>query len=231
MTNEHTSTSSAGSEDSPSQPMLPGMIPESSASKMTTAQESSTDIGPVCQSSGTSGSLTAASGEGQTSSQVDFHVKGSPMLEKDSAQEILAGSGKRCIESFAMLPRATSWQKMFLASLLSRGEFYSSQCVLTWKMRGTRFSRSYFQLVAKTPRTDEIESGLWPTPASRDYKDTGVLRAKVRKDGKNRVDTLGRVVGVEVEHLENPGSLNPTWVEWLMGYPSGWTDLKPSETP
>jgi hypothetical protein len=22
------------------------------------------------------------------------------------------------------------------------------------------------------------------------------------------------------------GSLNPQWVEWLMGYPSGWTDLK-----
>jgi hypothetical protein len=26
------------------------------------------------------------------------------------------------------------------------------------------------------------------------------------------------------------GQLNPTWVEWLMGYPSGWTDLKVSET-
>ncbi|BCV02062.1 MAG: hypothetical protein CM15mV49_260 [uncultured marine virus] len=22
------------------------------------------------------------------------------------------------------------------------------------------------------------------------------------------------------------GTLNPTWVEWLMGYPKGWTDLK-----
>jgi hypothetical protein len=25
------------------------------------------------------------------------------------------------------------------------------------------------------------------------------------------------------------GSLNPTWVEWLMGWPLGWTDLKPLE--
>jgi hypothetical protein len=25
------------------------------------------------------------------------------------------------------------------------------------------------------------------------------------------------------------GSLNPTWVEWLMGWPEGWTDLKPLE--
>ena len=26
------------------------------------------------------------------------------------------------------------------------------------------------------------------------------------------------------------GSLNPPWVEWLMGWPIGWTDLKPLET-
>ncbi len=26
------------------------------------------------------------------------------------------------------------------------------------------------------------------------------------------------------------GHLNPTWVEWLMGWPVGWTDLKPLET-
>jgi hypothetical protein len=28
----------------------------------------------------------------------------------------------------------------------------------------------------------------------------------------------------------NGGSLNPTWVEWLMGWPIGWTDLRHSET-
>lgn len=27
------------------------------------------------------------------------------------------------------------------------------------------------------------------------------------------------------------GSLNPTWVEWLMGYPSGWTVLDASAMP
>ena len=25
------------------------------------------------------------------------------------------------------------------------------------------------------------------------------------------------------------GALNPLWVEWLMGWPIGWTDLKPLE--
>ena len=28
----------------------------------------------------------------------------------------------------------------------------------------------------------------------------------------------------------NGGHLNPTWVEWLMGWPLEWTDLKPLET-
>lgn len=28
----------------------------------------------------------------------------------------------------------------------------------------------------------------------------------------------------------NGGKLNPTWVEWLMGFPLGWTDLEASET-
>lgn len=26
------------------------------------------------------------------------------------------------------------------------------------------------------------------------------------------------------------GRMNPEWIEWLMGYPTGWTELKPSET-
>jgi hypothetical protein len=29
----------------------------------------------------------------------------------------------------------------------------------------------------------------------------------------------------------NGGKLSPTWVEWLMGFPTGWTDLEASETP
>jgi len=27
------------------------------------------------------------------------------------------------------------------------------------------------------------------------------------------------------------GQLNPAWVEWLMGYPMGWTELKDLEMP
>jgi hypothetical protein len=44
----------------------------------------------------------------------------------------------------------------------------------------------------------------------------------IRKDGKSRMDQLC----FNVEYQET-GRLNPTWVEWLMGWPLEWTDLKP----
>ncbi len=34
----------------------------------------------------------------------------------------------------------------------------------------------------------------------------------------------------EIGAIPPGGSLNPTWVEWLMGWPLGWTDLRPSAT-
>jgi hypothetical protein len=53
----------------------------------------------------------------------------------------------------------------------------------------------------------------FPTPTARDWRDAGpnVNYEKVKKKG--------RLAG------HSGGSLNPTWVEWLMGYPKGWTDL------
>tara|TARA_R100000455_G_C6130094_1_gene27701 strand:- start:99 stop:500 length:402 start_codon:yes stop_codon:yes gene_type:complete len=33
-----------------------------------------------------------------------------------------------------------------------------------------------------------------------------------------------------VKEQKGGGTLNPTWVEWLMGYPQGWTDLNHLET-
>ncbi|SIQ44868.1 DNA cytosine methyltransferase [Paenibacillus macquariensis] len=43
--------------------------------------------------------------------------------------------------------------------------------------------------------------------------------------GRNRSNSLPDAI-----RAEQPGQLNPTWVEWLMGFPTGWTDLNHSET-
>jgi DNA (cytosine-5)-methyltransferase 1 len=60
----------------------------------------------------------------------------------------------------------------------------------------------------------------FPTPTCRDHKDgTATACANVPANG-----LLGRVIHQGV--VKVPGSLNPTWVEWLMFWPLFWTDLR-----
>ena len=77
---------------------------------------------------------------------------------------------------------------------------------------------------AVTDSLAENPNRMWPTPATRDHKG-GYQGGRIR-NGKVSWDTLD----VAVQHTDNQaktgGQLNPTWVEWLMGYPEGWTDLK-----
>ena len=65
-----------------------------------------------------------------------------------------------------------------------------------------------------TPSLDSYVA-MFPTPTV--FGNNNKKRAS-KKSGNG----LATVVG---------GKLNPTWVEWLMGFPLGWTDLDASETP
>ena len=70
----------------------------------------------------------------------------------------------------------------------------------------------------------------WPTPTSRDHNGAYKTGALIRKDGKSReFDALPNAVLNGMGAETATGQLNPTWVEWLMGWPLGWTDLKPLE--
>jgi hypothetical protein len=65
----------------------------------------------------------------------------------------------------------------------------------------------------------------FPTPQLADYKDRGNMSnpSIQRRAEKGKQMTLSMVAH------PTSGQLNPMWVEWLMGWPLGWTDLKPSE--
>lgn len=64
---------------------------------------------------------------------------------------------------------------------------------------------------------------MWPTPQASDNRNRGTTQplaiARRIKDGKQVMLSMCM-----------DGPLNPNWVEWLMGWPIGHTDLKPSET-
>jgi len=99
---------------------------------------------------------------------------------------------------------------------------------------------------------EEVKKSLWPTQNQRDWKDTGATQ------GNRKSPNLGTMVhqqatpcagdyrspnlnpcknGQKIEPLSGHalpaqvgGQLNPTWVEWLMGWPLGWTDCAASAT-
>lgn len=185
--------------------------------------------------------------------------------------------------------------------LLASSTWASTKCFLTWKVKTTPAKRLLFQLVPSTPRIEETEFGLLPTPRVSDteggrVKNVEMINGKYSRTNKNGVrwgvklrdvaeeprlfptpkaqepgttsegygDCLNDVVhgrkgwgkqmlpiptasqckGVRKAETmaltgRNPmtnslgdavmemdgGQLNPEWVEWLMGFPTGWTDL------
>ena len=75
-----------------------------------------------------------------------------------------------------------------------------------------------------------------PTPRAEDAESCGNHPGKVDSltgfVKQFPTPTSSRRSGLQ-SHGQNviTGQLNPTWVEWLMGFPLRWTALEPSETP
>jgi DNA (cytosine-5)-methyltransferase 1 len=61
---------------------------------------------------------------------------------------------------------------------------------------------------------------MWPTPT---------VKGNYNKKGLSSKSGDGLATAVAKE-TKGKGKLNPDWVEWLMGWPIGWTDLEPIET-
>jgi len=65
----------------------------------------------------------------------------------------------------------------------------------------------------------------WPTPQASDNRDRG----NMSNPSIQRRVAIGKQIMLSQSVDPISGQLNPTWVEWLMGWPLGWTDLKPLE--
>jgi hypothetical protein len=63
---------------------------------------------------------------------------------------------------------------------------------------------------------------MWPTPKSSPSGPDFARMNRPRSGGDDLATAVARTVG---------GPLNPTWVEWLMGFPIGWTVFDHSEMP
>ena len=66
----------------------------------------------------------------------------------------------------------------------------------------------------------------FPTPTASDNRDRG----NMSNPSIQRRIALGKQIMLSQSVDRNSGQLNPPWVEWLMGWPLEWTDLKPLGT-
>lgn len=162
-------------------------------------------------------------------------------------------SGLKCTESFAKYNHATHSWKTPQCSLLADLDEYSE----TWPKSGIMLHGACWELPTAAPPTAATESGFlrFGTPTA-----TMRPRSKRFQQGANRLPNPAEVAEMELgkphHMLPTPtcqdaannggksqterntpplnavvgGALNPVWVEWLMGWPLGWTDLKHSAT-
>lgn len=131
----------------------------------------------------------------------------SPASERE--RQTNGTSGQTPSESFARWDRNGSCWRMsqgFLALMDISDEYLG-----TWPRAGLMRGGIAYRLRPLEPITRGIDSGSLPTPQARDC---------TRAESIKR-DRLPDIIG---------GIPNPPWAEWLMGFPIGWTGLKPLET-
>jgi len=184
--------------------------------------------------------------------QEALHVNPSQSLEKEKEKTTSDTSGLSSLIS----SESASLQQS-LGNRLQRLSDMDGLMIYkkTLKQKVTPQQRVYSHLGLSGHRTKEIDSfslpSSWPTPSTRDYKDTGNLdKSRWRKDGKERNDTVPRVAyGITAATLTEeisgqipqsytaetestvPSQLNPRFSLWLMGYPIEWAYCAERVTP
>ena len=146
--------------------------------------------------------------------QVDIPVNHSVMQEKEKAKRIkkVATSGRKCLKLLNKQDPLGLFAKMLLVTL----PWDSTKCYLEWKIKATPQGRLIFQLAVKMHPTLDKESGLLHTPtATANQMTPSMIARDAGSWGNNELTML----------MEYIGTRNPIFVEWLMGYPEGWTDL------
>lgn len=215
--------------------------------------------------------------------QEGFPVSPSARPGNDEARAMTARSGRKCSALLARQDPLGCLVRTCLESLA----WNSTACLMTWRVSATPRGRLVFRLVPWTRNTDANESGLWPTPNTKDGtppRSIESLQAMIadKRNRKNKPSNLREVIlwptatandakGSAYQYsrgdhskpvlkltgaarlfptpqasqpgqgdpndpkrgkkLGAGGSLNPEWVEWLMGYPIGHTASADSETP
>ena len=102
-----------------------------------------------------------------------------------------------------------------------QNNIWTTPCSRDWK--GHTITPNHPNGFNKSLANDVLK---FPTPQASDCRDRG----NMSNPSIQRRAEKGKQLNLSMVAHPTSGQLNPTWVEWLMGWPLGWTDLKPLET-
>ena len=138
-----------------------------------------------------------------------------------------AGCGLNTPELLASYDPATSSWRTSQTCLLEGLATYSE----TWPRSGMTRSGTAYRLPTLAHRfnlTGGIASGLWPNPTAGDSVGRGYHGKLHGNYWPALPGAIALSLGYPVQHPIT-GRVNPTFVEWLMGYEAEWTALDVSE--
>ena len=127
------------------------------------------------------------------------------------------------------VPCGNTWRESSVKFDLNTLSWKTHQCLweedlqpssLTLPRWGMMRSGALWERTTSPLPTSEIESGSWPTPTCHNAKE-----CDAPAEANRNTPTLCHLA--RGGDKTQPKHLNPPWVEWLMGFPIGWTDLKP----
>lgn len=166
--------------------------------------------------------------------QGDFHASLSHPSEAGRGLQTPVISGRKCAVLLRDCVPVTCLAKMLLTSSI----WGSTKRFLTWKRRDTKCGRSYFLLAPSVRGMSESELSSWglmlPTPLASDagaraavsrviMTPRGAFRG-MRKNGGKWAAGLPEVIYFLEQEAAPDLRINPEWVEWMMGFPKGWTE-------
>jgi hypothetical protein len=173
-----------------------------------------------------------------------------PAVRQESEKRRAVASTVKSSASLAWFDRESSSWKTSQQSLETGTELFSE----TWPRSGMTLDGFAYELPTAGHLISETDGGSWPTPGAQDKKQRGTMKSTARRialgkqigleaavkffptptrrdfksdscspeyRAKRDAMTIGKTLPWVIG-----GNLNPTWVEWLMAWPLGWTVSK-----
>lgn len=185
-----------------------------------------------------------------------LHRYDGPCYQTDQSTSSTADSPARISVLRAMvrawLASAAAWFSRYFGSSVKSGRpsFSSKTCrplgpaaenewSKNWPRSGMTVDGTCYPLTTWERRTRGNAGSSWPTPRAADAEKnqrsmSGILNEVARKGAPQDLISAVRLRPTQsAVRVETPagGQLNPQWIEWLMGYPLGWTVSEPWAMP